>query len=131
VLNKLGSQHVMVVHAEDGLDEISIASPTFVAELKDGKISEYTIKPEDFGFNAQPLDIIRVADATESLTMLQAVLNNKEGTARDIVVLNAGAAIYVAGLTPSLQAGVDKALTVIASGKASEKLTALVSRTNA
>lgn len=131
VLNKLGSQHVMVIHAKDGLDEISIASPTFVAELKDGKISEYTIKPEDFGLSTQSLDTIRVADADESLTMLQAVLNNKEGTARDIVALNAGAAIYVAGLTSSLQAGVDKALTVIASGKSNEKLTALVSKTNA
>jgi anthranilate phosphoribosyltransferase len=131
VLNKLGSHHVMVVHADDGLDEISIAAPTFVAELNHGNITEYTITPEDFGLKTQSLDDIRVADATESLTMLQAVLNNKEGTARDIVALNAGAAIYVAGLTDSLQAGVKKALEVIASGKVNDKLTALVTKTNA
>jgi anthranilate phosphoribosyltransferase len=129
VLNKLGSHHVMVVHAEDGLDEISIAAPTFVAELKDGKITEYTIKPEDFGLSTQSLDSVRVKDAMESLVMLQSVLDNKEGTARDIVALNAGAAIYVAGLADSHQAGVAKALDVIASGKASEKLKDLVAKT--
>ncbi len=130
VLNKLGSHHVMVVHAEDGLDEISIAAPTFVAELKEGKVTEYTITPEDFGLELQSLDNVRVDNATESLTMLQSVLENKEGTARDIVALNAGAAIYVAGLADSHQAGVKKAFEVIASGKASEKLTALVAKTS-
>jgi len=129
VLNKLGSDHVMVVYAEDGLDEISIAAPTFVAELKNGEISEYTIKPEDFDLNTQSLDSIRVEDANESLAILQAVLDNKEGTARDIVALNAGAAIYVAGLADSHQAGVDKALEVIASGIASQKLKDLVVKT--
>jgi anthranilate phosphoribosyltransferase len=129
VLNKLGSHHVMVVHAEDGLDEISIAAPTFVAELKDGKITEYTIKPEDFGLSTQSLDSVRVKDAMESLVMLQSVLDNKEGTARDIVALNEVAAIYVAGLADSHQAGVAKALDVIASGKASEKLKDLVAKT--
>lgn len=131
VLHKLGSNHVMVVHAEDGLDEISIAAPTFVAELKDGEITEYNIKPEDFGLEVQSLDNVRVTDAAESLTMLQGVLNNKKGTARDIVALNAGAAIYVAGLADSHQEGVKKAFDVITSGKASEKLTALVAQTNA
>ncbi|MCK5896909.1 MAG: anthranilate phosphoribosyltransferase [Cocleimonas sp.] len=131
VLNKLGSRHVMVVHANDGLDEISIAAPTFVAELKNGEVTEYTIQPEDFGLNTQSLEAVRVKDATESLTMLQGVLNNKKGTARDIVALNAGAAIYVSGLATSHQAGVAKALAVISSGKSSEKLTALVTKTNA
>lgn len=131
VLNKLGSRHVMVVHADDGLDEISIAAPTFVAELKNGEVTEYTIQPEDFGLNTQSLEAVRVKDATESLTMLQGVLNNKKGTARDIVALNAGAAIYVSGLATSHQAGVAKALAVISSGKSSEKLTALVTKTNA
>ncbi|RTZ63878.1 MAG: anthranilate phosphoribosyltransferase [Aquificaceae bacterium] len=130
VLQKLGNHHVMVVHAEDGLDEISIAAPTFVAELKEGVVTEYTISPEDFGITTQSLDSIRVADATESLAMLQSVFENKEGTARDIVALNAGAAIYVAGLADSHQAGIDKALDVIASGQASEKLAALVAKTN-
>ena len=129
VLNKLGSHHVIVVHAEDGLDEISIAAPTFVAELKDGKITEYTIKPEDFGIERQSLDNVRVNDATESLAMLQGVLDNKQGTARDIVALNAGAAIYVAGLADSHQAGVAKAFNVLSSGKASQKLKDLVAKT--
>ncbi|MCK5917157.1 MAG: anthranilate phosphoribosyltransferase [Cocleimonas sp.] len=131
VLNKLGSHHVMVVHAEDGLDEISMAAPTFVAELNNGEVKEYTIKPEDFGLITQSLDSVRVEDPAESLAMLQDVLDNKEGTARDIVALNAGAAIYVAGLADSLQEGVEKALDVIASGKAGEKLIALVAKTNA
>ena len=130
VLQKLGNNHVMVVNAKDGLDEISIAAPTFVAELKDGVVTEYTISPEDFGMKTQSLDSIRVADATESLAMVQSVFDNKEGTARDIVALNAGAAIYVAGLADSHQAGVDKALEVMASGQASEKLYALVAKTN-
>jgi len=130
VLQKLGNHHVMVVNADDGLDEISIAAPTFVAELKDGKVTEYTISPEDFGLQTQSLDNVRVADATESLAMVQSVFENKEGTARDIVALNAGAAIYVAGLVDSHQAGINKALEVIASGQANEKLAALVTKTN-
>ncbi len=129
VLRKLGSHHVMIVHAEDGLDEMSIAAPTFVVELKAGKITQYNIQPEDFGLNRQALDNIRVENANESLAMLKTVLDNQAGTARDIVALNAGAAIYVAGLADSHQAGVDKALEVIASGKASEKLTALIAKT--
>lgn len=129
VLNKLGSDHVMVVHAADGLDEISIAASTFVAELKHGIVREYRITPEEFGLERQSLDNVRVNNATESLAMLQGVLANKTGTARDIVALNAGAAIYVAGLADSHQAGVIKALEVIASGTASEKLTALVEKT--
>lgn len=129
VLHKLGSHHVMVVHAEDGLDEISIAAPTFVAELKAGEITEYTIKPEDFGLKRQSLDSIRVENANESLAMLKTVLENQAGTARDIVALNAGAAIYVAGLADSHQAGINKALEVIASGKADEKLADLIAQT--
>ncbi|MCK5903248.1 MAG: anthranilate phosphoribosyltransferase [Cocleimonas sp.] len=130
-LKQLGNHHVMVVHADDGLDEISIAAPTFVAELKDGNISEYTLSPEDFGLTTQPLDSLRVADANESLALLNSVLENKASTARDIVALNAGAALYVAGLVDSHQAGVEKALAVIASGEASKKLQALVKKTTA
>ena len=129
VLRKLGSHHVMVVHAEDGLDEISIAAPTFVAELKAGEITEYSIQPEDFGLKRQSLDSIRVENANESLAMLKTVLENQAGTARDIVALNAGAAIYVAGLADSHQAGINKALEVIASGKADEKLADLIAQT--
>jgi len=131
VLNKLGANHVMVVHAEDGMDEISISSPTFVAELQNGKINEYSIKPEDFGMRQQPVNDIRVHDSQKSLEMVNSVLNNEANAARDIVALNAGAAIYVAGLVGSHQAGIDRALEVIASGKAKQKLLDLINKTNA
>ena len=131
VLRQLGSNHVLVVHAQDGMDEISIATPTFVAELKDGKITEYTISPEDFGFTSQSLDSIKVETADESLAMLKGVLTNEEGAAKDIVCLNAGAAIYASGLTDSLADGIKKAADTIASGAALDKLTALIEKTNA
>jgi anthranilate phosphoribosyltransferase len=130
VLKQLGSNHVLVVSAEDGLDEISIACPTHVAELKDGDVREYTITPEDFGFSRQPLDSIKVENAEQSLTMLRGVLSNEAGAARDIVAMNAGAAIYVAGLSDTLQAGITRAQEVIASGAALEKLTALSEKSN-
>ena len=130
VLNELGSHHVMVVHAEDGMDEISISSPTFVAELKNGTVTEYTIKPEDFGMRQHPVSDIRVHNAAESLEMVNSVLSNDANSARDIVALNAGAAIYVAGLAGSHQAGIDRALEVIASGDAKQKLLDLINKTN-
>lgn len=130
VLQTLGSNHVMVVHAEDGLDEISIASPTFVAELKDGEIREYTISPEDFGLKTASLDDIRVATAEESLTMVKDVLSGQQGTARDIVCLNSGAAIYVAGLADSHADGVNKAQQAIDSGAAAQRLQQLIDLTN-
>jgi anthranilate phosphoribosyltransferase len=126
VLKNLGSQHVLVVSAVDGLDEISIASPTNIAELKNGVISTYSISPEQFGLTRGLLADLAVTDAQSSLTIMQAVLNNQAGTAKDIVVLNAGAAIYAANLTDSLQAGIDKANQVLASGAALTKLQALV-----
>ena len=126
VLNKLGSNHVMVVHAKDGMDEISIGASTRVAELHDGKVTTYTINPEDFGFEATDSDKLVVSSAEESLQRIMKVLNNEEGPERDIVCLNAGAAIYVAGIAPSLVAGVDRARQEIESGAAKEKLEALV-----
>jgi anthranilate phosphoribosyltransferase len=126
VLKQLGSQHVLVVNAEDGLDEISIAAPTYISELKDGLISNYTITPEQFGMRTQSLDSLAVTDAQSSLAMVKAVLNNEPGPARDIVTLNAGAAIYAANLTDSLAEGVCKAQQVIANGEALNKLDALV-----
>ena len=129
VLQRLGSEHVMVVHADDGMDEISIASPTFVAELKDGKVSSTTIRPEDFGFERASLDAIRAEDASDSLRIIKGVFDNQPGPARDIVCLNAGAAIYVAGLADSLQTGIDKAGSVITSGEAAQKLNQLVVKT--
>ncbi|WP_421868979.1 anthranilate phosphoribosyltransferase [Motiliproteus sp.] len=130
VLQRLGSRHVMVVHAEDGLDEISIAGPTLVAELKDGQISEYTLTPEQLGLNSQPLDPLVVENAEQSLVLVRDVLSGKAGAAADIIKLNAGAAIYVAGLAESLQTGVDKAAAILQDGSAEAKLAALVELSN-
>ncbi|MBE9515496.1 MAG: anthranilate phosphoribosyltransferase [Proteobacteria bacterium] len=127
VLHKLGSEHVMVVHADDGMDEISIGATTHVAELKDGKVTSYTLNPEDLDIAKGDVKALAVDGVEESLARVKSVLNNDAGPSRDIVALNAGAAIYVAGLADSIQAGVDKALTVIAEGSASKKLDELVS----
>lgn len=130
VLQQLGSRHVLVVHGSDGMDEISISAPTFIAELKDGKISEYTVTPDEFGLKAAPLNDIRVANADEAKAMLMSVMDNQAGAARDIVLLNAGAAIYVAGLADTLAHGVKKAAEVIASGAAKNKLMQLIQISN-
>lgn len=130
VLKKLGSRHVLVVSADDGLDEISIAAQTNVAELKDGVVSTYTITPEAVGFKRASLQELAVTDAASSLTMVKAVLDNQPGAARDIVALNAGAAIYAANITDSLLAGIDKAQEVLASGAARAKFDALISYSN-
>jgi anthranilate phosphoribosyltransferase len=126
VLKQLGSHHVMVVHAEDGMDEISIGSETCVAELKNGEIKTYTIKPEDFGLQRASLDELKAVDASASLEIIKSVLSNKPGAAKDIVCLNAGAAIYVSGLASSLAEGVEKAKAVIADGSALKKMEQLV-----
>lgn len=126
VLQKLGSRHVLVVNAEDGLDEISIASPSFVAELKDGAISSYTLVPEQFGIARASLASLGVATAAESLELMRSVLAGQPGPASDIVALNAGAAIYAADLTGSLASGVDKAREILASGAGTRKLEELV-----
>jgi anthranilate phosphoribosyltransferase len=126
VLKKLGSRHVLVVNADDGLDEISIASATSIAELKDGEVTTYTITPEQFGFKRASLNTIAVEGAESSLAMVKSVLDNQAGAARDIVLLNAGAAIYAANITDSLASGIDKARQVIASGSARVKFDALI-----
>ena len=131
VLKQLGSRHVLVVHAEDGLDEISTGAATRVAELQDGAITAYTISPDQFGLPTTPLDALKVDSAQQSLTIIKGVLSNQVGPARDIVQLNAGAAIYAAGLTEDLGAGVNTAGDVLASGRAAEKLDALVALTHA
>ncbi len=130
VLQRLGSEHVMIVNGQDGLDEITIAGTTNVAELKQGKIIEYTIKPEDFNLTSAPIETIQVLDSDQAQTMLLSVLENKPGPALDIVLLNAGAAIYVAGITQSLEQGVIEAKTVIASGVAMNKLQQLIEFSN-
>jgi anthranilate phosphoribosyltransferase len=126
VLQRLGSRHVMVVHSRDGLDEISIGDSTEVAELKEGEVLRFTLRPEDYGFRRTSLDGVRVQSAEESLAMLRGVLEDKPGPARDIVVLNAGAAIYVAGVTDSLAEGMRWADAAIASGEARNRLDRLV-----
>jgi anthranilate phosphoribosyltransferase len=130
VLRQLGSEHVLVVHAGDGLDEISIGAPTRVAELKDGKISVYTVTPEDFGLQRADVASLAVGGAQESLAMIREVLDNRPGPARDIVMLNAGAAIYAAGLADTLADGVTRAGEALQSGKAREVLEALIRVTN-
>ncbi len=130
VLKQLGSRHVMIVHADDGMDEISIGSATSVAELKDGEIKTYTIKPEDFAMKKADLSAIKAADSTDSLQIIKSVLDNKAGPAKDIVCLNAGAAIYVSGLTDSLAQGIEAAKAAIADGKARQKFDLLVEYTN-
>lgn len=130
VLKLLGSTHALVVNAQDGMDEISISTPTDVAELKESSITIYQIAPEDFGLKRSDLAAIKVAGARASLDMIQALLAGESGPARDIVVLNAGAAIYAADLVDSLAAGVDLAAQVIDSGAAQEKLAALVRVSN-
>lgn len=126
VLQELGSQHVLVVHSKDGLDEISIGDETFVAELKQGKIRTYTVTPEQFGFKRSSIAQLEVETVAESLALLTQVLQNVPGPARDIVALNAGAAIYAADLAENLDVGVAKATAVLASGAAYEKFQALI-----
>ncbi len=126
VLQRLGSRHVMVVHSRDGLDEISCGAATDVAELKDGQIRCYSVRPEDFGIRRAPIGAIKVEDAAGSLAVIRGVLEDQSGPARDIVLLNAGAAIYTAGLAANLQAGLVKAERAISSGEARNRLDRLV-----
>ena len=131
VLQMLGSRHVLVVHGEDGLDEITLSGPTRVAELRDGEVREFTIAPEQFGLRLSPLDAIRAADVGQSRTRMESVLADEAGPCRDIVILNAAAAIYAAGVAPSMAAGVEAAQAAIASGAARRKLDQLVTFTRA
>ncbi len=126
-LQTLGSQHVLVVHAEDGMDEITIATRTNVVELIDGQLQSYSIAPEDFGITPEPIAELAVDGVEQSLEMMLAVLENRANSAaRNIVCLNAGAAIYASGIAGSLKEGIDKALATIESGAARDKLSQLV-----
>ena len=122
VLKSLGSTHVMVVHSNDGLDEISIADDTFVAELNNGNVTTYTINPTDFGLPLGSLDDIKAEDAENSLVLIQQALDGKPGAAKNIIAMNAGAAIYVSGLADSLQDGINKAIEILNKGSAHQKL---------
>jgi anthranilate phosphoribosyltransferase len=126
VLGKLGSRHVLVVHAKDGLDEISIGAETDVAELRDGLVHRLTVWPEQFGLQRADIKALTVSSAQDSLDVMKSVLDQKAGPARDIVLLNAGAAIYAAGLAATLAEGVDKARAAVDSGAAGQKLAALI-----
>lgn len=133
VLHRLGSRHVMVVHGtsnQGGLDEITIAGETLVGELRHGEVLEYTVRPEDFGMKTAAIETIQAHDTAQSAEMLRAVLNNQPGPSRDIVLLNAGATIYVAGAAESLAQGIKKAYAVVENGAAREKLQELVEFSN-
>ncbi|MDD3482437.1 anthranilate phosphoribosyltransferase [Azovibrio restrictus] len=129
VMQRLGAERVLVVHGKDNLDEISLGAATLVGELKDGKISEYELHPEDFGLPMMSLRHLRVGSACESKAMMLAALENQPGAPRDIVCLNAGAALYVANLAGSIAEGIAKAREAIASGAARARLDAFVQAT--
>jgi anthranilate phosphoribosyltransferase len=133
VLQRLGSDHVMVVYGgngQGGLDEITIAGETRIGELRRGEVTEYTVKPEDFGLKAAAIETIQAQDSVQSREMLISVLDNQPGPALDVVLLNAGAAIYVAGVAKSLVQGVEKARAAIESGAAKAKLRELIKFSN-
>jgi anthranilate phosphoribosyltransferase len=131
VLQRLGSQHVLVVHGVNGMDEVSLCGDTMVGELKDGSIREYTIHPKDFGLSVADIDALKVADAAESKERIVEALSGAAGPVRDIVLLNAGAALYAANVTDSIAAGVEKARSVTDSGAARAKLDQFVAYTRA
>ncbi|MBI3094548.1 MAG: anthranilate phosphoribosyltransferase [Rhodocyclales bacterium] len=122
VMQRLGADHVMVVWGKDGMDEISLGAATLVGELKNGEITEYEIHPEDYGLAMMSNRGLRVADAAESKAMMLEALDNKPGTPREIVTLNAGAALYTANLVDSIGAGIARAREAIASRAARQKL---------
>jgi anthranilate phosphoribosyltransferase len=130
VLQLLDSEHVMVVHAEDGMDEISLSAPTKVTELIDDEIKNYTLTPEQFGIKPATLDTLAVNSIDDSLIKMKSVLDGEESPAKDIISLNAGAAIYTAGITDNLESGINKAQQTIESGDAKSKFEALIKLSN-
>ena len=129
VMKELGAEHVLVVHGKDSLDEISLGAATLVGELKDGVIREYEIHPEDFGLQMLGIRNLKVGSAEESRAMLLGALENRPGGAREIVCLNAGAALYAANLADSIGAGIERAREIIASGAARAKVDQFVNCT--
>ena len=126
VLLRLGSKHVMVVHSQDGLDEMSIAAPTYVVEVKDGAITEYSVDPKDYGLAHEGLADLVVEDAAQSLALIKQAFAGQAGAPLDMLLLNAGAAIYTADLAPDLATGIEAAKQAVASGAAQEKMAQLV-----
>jgi anthranilate phosphoribosyltransferase len=129
-LERLGAEHALVVYGRDGLDEVSLGASTLVGELKDGKVREYEIHPEDFGFAMSSNRALRVETPEQSRAMLLGVLDNQAGPARDVVVLNAGAALYSANVVDSIEAGIARAREALASGAAKTKLDQLIATAN-
>ena len=128
-LNRLGSKHVLVVHSEDGMDEISISAKTFISELKNNEINNYEISPDDFGIKNFNISDLSVKNIDESLTMMKSVLDNNNDAAKAIVSLNAGAAIYASGISNSIKTGVEMAINIIESGAAKKKFEMLIQHT--
>ena len=129
VLQRLGAKHVLVVYGRDGMDEVSLGAATMVGELKDGEVREYEIHPEDYGMAMKSHRGLKVADAQESKEMVLEALGNVEGTPREIVVLNAGTALYAAGVAGSIGEGIERARAAIVSGAAQRKLEQFVAAT--
>jgi len=125
-LQRLGAEHALVVYGRDGMDEVSLGAATLVGELKNGEITEYEIHPEDFGLPMASNRTFKVETPQESLALMRQVLDNQRGAARDIVLLNAGAALYAANVAPTIQDGIAKARTALESGAAKAKLEQLV-----
>jgi anthranilate phosphoribosyltransferase len=124
VLQRLGAERAWVVHSKDGIDELSVFAPTSVARLEDGKIVEETIDPRTFGLGHEPTDrdAVQGGDARRNAELLESALSTRDGAAHDLVVLNAGAALAVGGLAPTLEGGIERARELVDSGKAHEKL---------
>ncbi len=129
VLQRLGSDHVLIVHGRDGLDELTLSGDTLVAELRHGDITEYTVHPAQFGLAEHDGALLKAGNREASMTIMRAVLDNHPGPARDIVLLNAGAAIYAANVADSLADGVERAREALASGRAAERLLTFVQAT--
>jgi anthranilate phosphoribosyltransferase len=130
VLKKLGSHHVLSVHGDDGMDEISITGKTYIAELKNGKILEYEFNPQDYGFELGKIEDIEVADIESSKKMMLGVLNRDKNTARDITILNAGAALYVSGICQDFESAFEVSAQMIDEGHAIKKLKQLIKKSN-
>jgi anthranilate phosphoribosyltransferase len=128
-LQRLGAEHAVVVYGKDGMDEVSLGAATVVGELKNGEITEYEIHPEDFDMPMVSNRALRVETPEQSKAMLLGVLDNQPGAARDIVVLNAGAALYAANVADSIKAGIGLAREALASGGGKDRLQKLVSTT--
>ena len=130
VLKKLGSHHVLSVHGDDGMDEISITGKTYIAELKNGKILECEFNPQDYGFELGKIEDIEVADIESSKKMMLGVLNGDKNTARDITILNAGAALYVSGICQDFVSAFELSAQMIDEGHALKKLKQLIKKSN-